>query len=108
VDVGDDIAMNIPMVRCEGTYTVWYDAKIVDQELPTYAIGSEIVKIARVCDPRTAVEIGRCDSNIPHWINVNVPHRPETHHDQLRMAASIRFSPSPIDQYGNLLPHLTF
>ena len=105
VDVGDDIAMNIPLINCEGTYTVWYDAKIIDQELPSYAIGSEIVKIARICDPRTAVEIGRCDSTIPHWINVNVPHRPETHHDKLRMAASIRFLPSPLND-GELWSNL--
>lgn len=106
VDVGDDIAMNIPLINCEGTNTVWYSAEIVDKELPKYAIGSEIARQARVCDPRTAVEIGRCDSSIPHWINVNVPHRPETHHDQLRLAASLRFFPSPLDRKGELWPHL--
>jgi len=106
VDVGDDIAMNIPLINCEGTNTVWYSAEIVDKELPKYAIGSEIARQARVCDPRTAVEIGRCDSSIPHWINVNVPHRPETHHDQLRLAASLRFFPSPLDTKGELWPHL--
>jgi hypothetical protein len=106
VDVGDDIAVNIPLINCEGTYTVWYRAEIVDKELPKYAIGSEIARQARVCDPRTAVEIGRCDSSIPHWINVNVPHRPETHHDQLRLAASLRFLPSPLDEKGELWPHL--
>ena len=106
VDVGDDIAVNIPLVNCEGTYTVWYDAEIIDQELPTHAIGSDSAKQARICDPRTAVEIGRCDSSIPHWINVNVPHRPETHHDQLRLAASLRFLPSPLDEKGELWPHL--
>ncbi len=106
VDVGDDIAVNIPLINCEGTYTVWYDAEIVDQELPKHAVGSESARQARVCNPRTAVEIGRCDSSIPHWINVNVPHRPETHHDQLRLAASLRFLPSPVDEKGELWPHL--
>lgn len=106
VDVGVDIALNIPLINCEGTYTVWYDGKIKDQSLPDYAIGTSIVKITRVVDPRTAVEIGRCDSNIPHWINVNMLHRPETHHNQLRVAASIRFNPEPLDEYGNLWPHL--
>ena len=49
---------------------------------------------------------GRCNSDIPHWINVNVLHRPETHHDKFRVAASIRFSPDPVDTGGKLWPHL--
>ena len=106
VDVGTDVGLNIPLVNCEGTYTVWYDAKIVDQELPEYAIGSQVAHMARLCDPRTAVEIGRCDSTIPYWINTNVPHRPETHHDQFRLAASLRFYPDPLNEKGELWPHL--
>jgi hypothetical protein len=106
VDVGVDIALNIPLINCEGTYTVWYDGKIKDQSLPDYAIGTSVVEMARVADPRTVTEIGRCDSSIPHWINVNMLHRPETHHNQLRVAASIRFNPEPLDEKGELWPHL--
>jgi hypothetical protein len=106
VDVGVDIALNIPLINCEGTYTVWYDGKIIDQSLPEYAIGTSIVEIARVADAQTTIEIGRCDSNIPHWINVNILHRPETHRHQLRVTASIRFRPEPVDQHGELWPHL--
>lgn len=106
VDVGTEVGLNIPLINCENTYTVWYDAKIVDQELPEYAIGSPIAHMARLCDPRTAKEIGRCDSSRPYWINTNVPHRPETHHDQFRLAASIRCYPDPINEKGELWPHL--
>lgn len=106
VDVGVDIALNIPLINCEGTYTVWYDGQLKDQGLPIYAIGSPIAEISRVANPRTVTEIGRCDSSIPHWINVNMLHRPETHHDRLRVAASVRFDPEPVDQQGNLWPHL--
>jgi len=106
VDVGTDVGLNIPLMNCEDTYTVWYDAKIVDRELPAYVIGSDVAHMARVCDPRTAVEIGRCDSSRPYWINTNVPHRPETHHNQFRLAASVRFQPDPLDENGNLWPHL--
>lgn len=101
-----DIALNIPLMGCDGTYTVWYDGELTDQGLPTYAIGSPIAEIARVADPRTVTEIGRCDSSIPHWINVNVFHRPETHHNQFRVAASLRFAPEPVDKHGDLWPHL--
>lgn len=106
VDVGVDIALNIPLINCEGTYTVWYDGQLKDQGLPTYAIGSPIAEISRVADPRSVTEIGRCDSSIPHWINVNMLHRPETHHDQFRVAASVRFDPEPVDEKGKLWPHL--
>jgi len=106
VDVGVDIALNIPLINCEDTYTVWYDGKLKDQGLPTYAIGSPIAEISRVADPRTVVEIGRCDSSIPHWINVNMLHRPETHHDQFRVAASVRFDPEPVNEKGELWTHL--
>ena len=106
VDVGVNLALNIPLVNCDDTYTVFYDGKILDQGLPKYAIGSPIAEISRVADPRSVVEIGRCHAGEPHWINVNVMHRPETHHDQFRVAASIRFDPEPLDQNGNLWAHL--
>lgn len=106
VDVGVNIALNIPLINCEGTYTVWYDGQLKDQGLPTYAIGSPIAEISRVADPRSVTEIGRCDSSIPHWINVNMLHRPETHHNQFRVAASVRFDPEPVDGKGELWPHL--
>jgi hypothetical protein len=106
VDVGVDIALNIPLLNCEGTYTVWYDGEITQKGLPDYAIGTEIAKISRLGNPRNLTEIGRCDANKPHWINVNVLHRPETHHDRFRVAASIRFIPDPINTDGSLWPHL--
>ena len=106
VDVGVNIALNIPLINCEGTYTVWYDGQLKNKGLPDYAIGSEIAKISRVADPRSVKEIDRCDASIPHWINVNILHRPETHHEKLRVAASVRFNPEPLDSAGNLWPHL--
>lgn len=106
VDVAADIALNIPLFNCDDTYTVWYDGKVKDQGLPKYAIGSPIAEVSRLADPRSVVEIGRCDANIPHWINVNILHRPETHHDKLRVAASVRFEPEPLNPDGSLWPHL--
>lgn len=106
VDVLADIALNIPLFNCDDTYTVWYDGKLKDQGLPTYAIGSKVAEISRVAEPRSVVEIGRCDANVPHWINVNILHRPETHHDRLRVAASVRFDPEPLNSDGSLWSHL--
>lgn len=101
-----DVGLNIPLYNCDGTYTVWYDAKILDQPFPDYVIGTPLVKAARIVDKKNAVEIGRVEANRPLWINTNVAHRPETHHDKLRLAASIRFYPEPLDKKGELWPHL--
>jgi hypothetical protein len=102
----DDVGLNIPLYNCDNTYTVWYDAKILDQPVPDHVIGTEDAKLARIVDEKNAVEIARVEANRPLWINTNVAHRPETHHDKLRMAASIRFYPTPIDEKGELWPHL--
>ena len=101
-----DVGLNIPLYNCDDTYTVWYNAKILDQPFPDYVIGTEAVRVARIVDKRHAVEIGRVEANRPLWLNTNVAHRPETHHDKLRIAASVRFNPEPLDEYGNLWPHL--
>jgi hypothetical protein len=106
VDADVDCALNIPVFNCEGTYTVWYDGVITDNELPDYAKGIKIAEISRIADPKTVKEIGRCDSSIPHWLNINVLHRPETTHDQFRVAASLRFNPEPLDENRELWPHL--
>jgi hypothetical protein len=102
----DDVGLNIPLYNCDNTYTVWYDAKILDQPVPEHMIGTLHVKAARIVDKKNAVEIGRVEANQPLWLNTNVAHRPETHHDKLRMAASIRFYPEPINEKGELWPHL--
>jgi hypothetical protein len=106
VDGDVDCALNIPIVNCEGTYTVWYDGVITDNELPDYAKGVKIAEISRIADPKTVKEIGRCDSSIPHWININTLHRPETTHDRFRVAASLRFYPEPLNEKRELWPHL--
>ena len=101
-----DVGLNIPLFNCDDTYTVWYDAKILDQPFPDHVIGTPLVEKARIVDKKNAVEIGRVEANRPLWLNTNVAHRPETHHDKLRMAASIRFHPEPINEKGELWPHL--
>jgi len=101
-----DVGLNIPLYNCDNTYTVWYDAEILNQPLPDYVIGTAQVFYAKVVDQTNAVEIGRVESNQPWWVNTNVAHRPETRHDKLRMAASIRFSPEPLDKHNNLWAHL--
>jgi len=101
-----DVGLNIPLYNCDNTYTVWYDAVILDQPFPDYVIGTPLVQAARIVDKKNAVEVARVEANRPLWVNTNVAHRPETHHDKLRLAASLRFYPEPLDENRQLWPHL--
>jgi acyl-coenzyme A synthetase/AMP-(fatty) acid ligase len=81
------------------------------EDCATIAIPHEIaenqtIAFIRVKSPKTVKEIGRCDSSIPHWININTLHRPETTHDRFRVAASLRFYPEPLNEKRELWPHL--
>ena len=107
VDVKSEVALNIPLINCDGTYTVWYNGQPQSKEFDNYLIGVESARNAMEADVDSLVEIDRCEANVPRWINVNVLHRPETTHDNFRVAASLRFDPEPLDEHGQLWPHLT-
>jgi len=86
-------ALNIPVVNCEDSYTVWYDVQEYDEE--AYSGDDERIghKSARGFKPQTSTEIGRLNSNIPAWINVAIPHRAENSNPNLRFLVSTRFYP---------------
>jgi hypothetical protein len=85
--------LNIPILNCDGSKTVWYDS-LPDEndDMPDYI--SELTvhgKIAMKCVQDHVQEIGSCDANVPHWINVSVPHAPKCTHSKLRINSSLRF-----------------
>lgn len=89
------VGLNIPVLNCTDTYTVFYDVTRIEYEklLPDYLVGSELAAGSVLCTEKDAVEIGRCDASIPHWINVARPHQPVCKHTKLRINSSIRFTP---------------
>ena len=99
VDEEDDIALNIPLVNCSGTYTVWYDCKFV-RPFTKWLNDPHIDNIHKY------TEIDRIEANVPYWINTNVLHQPVATHNNFRLAASLRFNPAPLDHNGQLWPHL--
>ena len=107
VDAESEVALNIPLINCDGTYTVWYDGQTQSKEFDDYLIGVESARTAIEGTADSLIEIDRCEANVPRWINVNVLHRPETQHDKLRVAASLRFDPEPLDNHRQLWSHLT-
>ena len=92
-----NIALNFPVLNCENSYTAFYDATIIDKTCEGALGDSVYVHHANQVDEPTAKEIGRCDSTVPHWINVYVPHAPVVEHDQTRISVSIRFHPELFD-----------
>jgi hypothetical protein len=109
IDVGVDVALNIPLLNCDGTYTVWYDGQLAqgdDANRYPYALGSNSANNACAGDISNLIEIDRCHANKPLWINVNVLHRPVTTHNKFRVAASLRFGSAPLDANNMLWPHL--
>lgn len=88
VDSFFDFGLNIPVLNCHDSATVWYDSEPTEKNLSVLNSESDALS----CQTEDMKEIGRCDANVPHWINVNVPHRPLVMHDQFRVNASLRFS----------------
>jgi len=87
-------ALNIPLINCENSHTVWYDTKEYDED--AYSGDDQKVKgykTARGFKPETSKEIGRLETNNPAWINVSIPHRAENNNNDLRLVLSTRFWP---------------
>jgi len=90
-----NVGLNIPVLNCAGSKTVWYDSIPDDNdEMPSY-IG-EVTKVSAAvavkCIQNNVKEIGSCDANKSHWINIAVPHAPRCNHSKLRINASLRFN----------------
>lgn len=82
--------LNIPIINCDNSYTVWYDAEIEGKLYDE----SDFRSVVRIQKPNTvANEIGRLDTSQPAWINTSIPHRPESTHKRPRAIISARFDP---------------
>lgn len=83
-------ALNVPVINCEGTHTVWYDT-----EIQSYA-SERAAAYGTACMQKLntpAVEIGRWHMSKPAWVNTSVPHRPVSTHGLPRAVLSARFDP---------------
>jgi hypothetical protein len=91
-DFNVNIALNIPVTGCRGSYTVWYDAEIdFDAKIPEYATDGIYDPGGRIIKGQ-AKEIDRMDSGDPSWVNISVPHRGIYASGEERINASIRFT----------------
>ena len=95
-------ALNIPLINCEHSHTVWYDVKEYDED--AYSGDDQTVKgykTARGFKPETSTEIDRLATINPAWVNVSVPHRAENANSDLRLLISTRFWPEVHDYFSN-------
>lgn len=82
--------LNIPIINCDNSYTVWYDTELED----TIYDDDDIRNTARIQKPKTdAIEIERLDASQPAWVNTSIPHRPVSTHTRPRAILSARFNP---------------
>lgn len=108
VDCGDwrqlPYSLNIPVIGCEGSYTVFYEVdESSDSEngLPAhwdnnYIKMNNIEGVVGYSDS-SAKEIGRMSANQPAFVNISMPHRPLTNHNDLRIVMLSRFTPDIFD-----------
>jgi hypothetical protein len=97
------IALNMPVINCEKSYTVWYkttnkmdpgtkwayvkeDSVLSNDKFENYlSYDSDYFEF------NSSVEIDRVECTRPLWVNYKIPHRPEVEHNNLRILASFRF-----------------
>jgi hypothetical protein len=95
------VALNIPLINCDCTYTAWYDANITQPltEVGNYAQGinsnteQAITTYNGLYYCTDAVEIARTECNQPMLAHVGRPHRGIVEHQQLRVLMTVRFRP---------------
>ena len=95
-------ALNIPLINCEHSHTVWYDVKEYDED--AYSGDDQTTKgykTARGFKPETSTEIDRLATINPAWVNVSVSHRAENANSDLRLIISTRFWPEVHDYFSN-------
>ena len=104
--------LNIPVLNCKDSYTIWYDTKTIPHEyLPSYIVTSPLVSVAQPCDEENAIEIDRVECSTPSWINNYVPHKPYCEHNKFRINSSVRFLNKIYERladgsfYENLVKH---
>jgi hypothetical protein len=85
-------ALNIPIQNCHDSYTVWYDVK---PQSGTLGLGQASLhkNVLGFAENNIIKEIARLAVSQPAFVNISIPHRPVTNHDELRLLISSRFTP---------------
>lgn len=83
--------LNLPLINCDGTYTVFYDAEI--ETKPEYDANNPVNSARLIKKDTTGTEIFRFPASQPAWVNTTIPHAPVSTHTKPRAIISARFNP---------------
>jgi hypothetical protein len=87
-------ALNIPILNCHDSWTVWYKTKDNSEKVGYIPHYSMAVGFA---DSDIESELGRVPASQPAFVNVGLPHRPWSDHEEPRIILSTRFNPEIFD-----------
>ena len=87
-------ALNLPVQNCSESYTIWYDAELITDEIKPVVVDGVITEATYVkYREDTAVEIDRVCADQPLWVNVQTPHSAINKSDNPRILITLRFYP---------------
>lgn len=88
-------SLNIPIIDCENTYTIWYrgNIRLPDPKMnPFLGANANPMEYFGVVDDHEAKEICRVETVRPMIINTTIPHRGEWHLRPSRVLCCINFT----------------
>lgn len=86
-------ALNIPVLNCTNTYTVWYKEKATNSFKNSSYLSSGNTVDYNQYDLDKVDEVLRLESSNCAFVNVKIPHRGISMHNKVRFLVSLRFSP---------------
>ena len=92
-------ALNLPILNCDQSYTIWYDAERKGNVSNVIVEGQETAATYVRYRADTAREIDRVCSDVPVWVNVHTPHAAINLSKHTRMLLSLRFTPELDDLF---------
>jgi hypothetical protein len=93
-------ALNVPILNCGDSYTIWYSAEVADSIKPVMINGAPTDATYIAYQEECAIEIDRVCSDQPLWVNVQTPHTGINYSDKTRMVLTLRFDPELDDIFN--------
>jgi len=89
-------SLNIPLLDCENTHTVWYKGQVRFLVEKVLSSGVKQLKHYALLDEELATEMCRVETVRPMLVNTSIPHR-GIHNCPTRILSGIRFLPDLTD-----------
>jgi hypothetical protein len=99
--LNQQVGLNFPVLNCENSYTVWYENVTKKSNLNKNVSGNSYTDQIQEYDGDDPVEVARCESIRPIWINSGLPHAAESHNPNMRITMSVRFHKEILEMLKN-------